>query len=377
MRILIAGPVHHPDAYARACQDAAARGEPAPLFPRYYPFQFYAEALRAAGHEVEAFHTTASALLGGREFVRLSEFGGSAGALVRAGLQRFPRLSPEYTARNRRLVEAARRFRPDWVWLVGGSNVVLPATLEKIKAAGARLAYFNGTSPVVFAHPNERKAAPLVDLAVTNDFYHAVQWLELGAARVEALPYAACEPSYHRRYTLSADERAAYACDVAFVGTLLPPNLYGRRVRALEALRDFDLGVWSVHPVPPSLKPFYRGAALGEQMMRALCAAKIVVNPHGDFMRWGGNMRLFEAAGCGVMQLADDLPGVPEWFAPGAEIVTYRDAGHLRELVAHYLAHDAGREAIAAAGQARAYADHTYGQRAARLLALMEEVAHT
>jgi spore maturation protein CgeB len=148
-------------------------------------------------------------------------------------------------------------------------------------------------------------------------------------------------------------------------------------VRALETLRDFDLGVWSVHPVPPSLKPFYRGAALGEQMMRVLCAAKIVVNPHGDFMRWGGNMRLFEAAGCGVMQIADDLPGVPGWFAPGAEIVTYRDADHLRELVTHYLAHDAEREAIAAAGQARAYADHAYERRTARLLALMEEAGHT
>ncbi|MBN1287505.1 MAG: glycosyltransferase [Anaerolineae bacterium] len=365
MRILIVGPIHHAAEYTRARRDAAARGEPLPLFPPGYPFYFYAEALRAQGHEMEVFHFTAGALFGGRQWVKL-------GGKVRAGLQRFPRLSPEYMARNRRLAGQARAFEPDWVWLIGGSNLILPETLAGIKAQGAKLAFFSGTSPVVFALPNERKAAPLFDLAATNDFYHAMQWLELGAARAEALPYAACEPSYHRPYALSAEERAAYGCDVAFVGTLTPPNLYSRRVRALEALRDFDLGVWSVHPVPASLQPFYRGGALGEKMLRITCAAKIAVNPHGDFMRWGGNMRLFEAAGCRVFQIADEAPGVPEWFTPGEEIVLYRDPDHLRELAAYYLAHDAERERIAAAGQARVYTDHTYAQRTARLLTLME-----
>ncbi len=363
MRFLIAGPIHHREAYARA--------RPESLFPPTQSQHFYVKALRALGHEVEAFHFTESVLFGGRELVRLGEFGGSVGGIVRAALQRFPHLSPEYLARNRRFTAHARRFRPDWVWLVGGSNIILPETLEAIKSEGAKLLYNTGTSPVVFALPNERKAARLFDLVITNDFYHAIQWLELGAPRAEALPYAACDPAYHHVYSLSDAERAEYGCDVAFVGTLLPEALYSRRVRALEALREFDLGVWSVHPVPPSLAPFYRGKALGEAMLRILCAAKITVNPHGDFMRWGGNMRLFEASGCGTFQIADDLPGTVEWFVPGEEIVLYRDPRHLRDLVAHYLAHDADRGHIAAAGQRRAYADHTYMQRAERLLEML------
>ena len=58
-----------------------------------------------------------------------------------------------------------------------------------------------------------------------------------------------------------------------------------------------------------SLRRFYRGAALGEEMLRAT-AAVIALNPHGDFMRWSGNMRLFEACGVGAFQLVDDRLGV-------------------------------------------------------------------
>jgi spore maturation protein CgeB len=158
------------------------------------------------------------------------------------------------------------------------------------------------------------------------------------------------------------------------VGTLVPQRLYSERVAALEALRDFDLGIWSVHEVPPSLRPYYRGAALGEQMLRITRAATITVNPHGDFMRWGGNMRLFEACGVGTLQIADDRPGVREWFTVGEHLLTYRDPQHLRELVAYYLAHDDERARIAEAGREHVHAHHTYDQRMEQLMALVTEI---
>src|SRR5690606_22622208 len=110
---------------------------------------------------------------------------------------------------------------------------------------------------------------------------------------------------------------------------------------------DFDLGIWSVHEVPPPLDTFRRGSALGESMLRVLSAAKITLNANGNFMHYGGNMRLFEAAGVGLLQITEDLPGVREWFTPGENIITYRDFDHLREQVAYYLRHDSEREAIA------------------------------
>ena len=50
-------------------------------------------------------------------------------------------------------------------------------------------------------------------------------------------------------------------------------------------------------------------------------------------------------------------------FEVGRELATYRDAADCVEKVRHYLARDAERESIAAAGCARAIRDHTWDQR--------------
>jgi spore maturation protein CgeB len=140
-------------------------------------------------------------------------------------------------------------------------------------------------------------------------------------------------------------------------------------VKALESLTDFNLGIWSVHDVPPSLRRFVRGKALGEDMLHILSAAKLCFNTHGDFVFYGGNLRLFEVAGAGICQVTDDLPGTRLWFPAlpdGDTIVTYTDEADLRAKVAHTLARDADREAMARRAQAHVYAHHTYSARAAR-----------
>ena len=138
-----------------------------------------------------------------------------------------------------------------------------------------------------------------------------------------------------------------------------------------EAVADFDLGIWSVHGIPAPLVRFYRGPALGERMTRILSGSKIQINPHGNFMRYGGNMRIFEAAACGVFQLVDDLPGIPTWFNVGEQMVTYADLDDLRRKTRYFLVHETERLQIAQAAQAHAYAQHTYDQRMAKLVTLV------
>ena len=75
-----------------------------------------------------------------------------------------------------------------------------------------------------------------------------------------------------------------------------------------------------------------------------------------------------------AFQIADDLPGVREWFTPGETIVTYTDQADLRDKVAYYLAHPEERTRIAAAARAHVYAHHTYDHRAARLTELVEGI---
>ncbi len=376
MRILIVADLHHPEELARAASMSLQPEDRPILFPPSQGAFFWTRSLRRQGHSVEAFIRSDPVLFGARA-KRLSRFSGrrGLGTLGAVLASHLPRLHPDFRLRNRRLIEVCQKCRPDVILFSGGNQVIYPETLETLKSvAGCTLVYLSGVSPIVFSHSIERLAAPLYDLVIVNDFYHAMQWRELGARRAEALPISAIDPDFHHPFDLTAEERAQYTCEIGVVGTFVPNKLYSERIEALEALRDFDLGIWSVHEVPPTLRPYYRGTALGEQMLRITQAAKIVINTHGDFMRYGGNMRLFEVCGVGAFQIVDDRPGVSQWFTVGEHLVTYRDLDHLRELVRYYLDHDDERQRIAAAGQAHVYAHHTYDQRMARLLALLEEV---
>ena len=377
MRILFIAALHHPE------QLRAARLEqPSILFPPSMHQHFWEKALTKRGHSLAVFYRNLP--MWERDSprghtVRHSE-GLTPRKLIQAAWTRVPaRVNPDYWLRNRALRDQARAFKPHVVWMVGGNNVIYPETLDAIKReTGAKLVLESGDSPLVFSRQIEQDAAPLVDIVLVNDAYHGDEWLQLGAKMMIALPSAACDPDFHRPYELTPDERAAFACDVAFIGTLVPDHLYSRRVRALNALSaaGFNVGIWSVHDVPPTLRKHVRGAALGQDMQRILGAASICFNTHGDTMRYGGNQRLFEVAGAGVFQITDDLPGVRGWF-PNANnlptIITYQNLADLCEKTDYYLSHPDERAAIAANSQRYVYAHHTYDQRAAHFEQLIQK----
>jgi spore maturation protein CgeB len=367
MRILFVGALHHPEAL-QAAVAATPPGQQPPRFPPSTSHHLWDKALRKRGHVTDVFFRNLPALGGSAKAEHHSERL-TPGKVLAAVAHRVPaEMNPDFRLRNHRLIEKAEAFKPDLLWITGDNRIIYPETIATIKqATGCKVLYSAGTSPIVFSHPIERRAARLYDLVVANDYYHGIQWVELGAKHMECLPVSACDPEFHHPYNLTKEEREAYTCDIAFVGTLVPANLYSRRVEALQALQDFNLGIWSVHDVPTSLQKHVRGRALGEDMLEVLSAAKLTINTHGDFMRYGGNMRMFEAAGVGILQLVDDLPGIHQWFTDGETIVTYRDNDDLRQKVAYYLAHDAEREAITRRAQEHVYAHHTYDQRMARV----------
>jgi spore maturation protein CgeB len=373
MRILFVASLHHPEALQAAIAATPPGAEP-PLFPPSMGQHFWNKALRKRGHVTDVFYRNIPAI--GELKAQRHTQGITPGKIISALAHRIPpQANPDLRLRNRRLLEKAQTFKPDVLWMVGDNKVIYADTLAAIKReTGCKILYSTGISPIVFSLPIERKAARLYDLVITNDYYHGIQWLELGAKRMECLPGSAIDPDFHHPYTLTEAERKAYTCDIAFVGTLVPDNLYSRRVQALEALRDFDLGIWSVHDVPASLKKNFRGYALGEDMLEVFSAAKMTINVHGDFMRYGGNMRLFESAGVGIFQIADDLLGTHQWFTEGETIVTFKDMDDLREKAAYYLSHDAERQAIAQRAQTHVYQHHNYDQRVAQLEKLLADI---
>lgn len=377
-RILFVASLHHPEAL-QAAVDKTPSGQTPPLFPPSMAQHFWEKSLRKRGHTLDVFWRNHSAFGGGDKKTERHTETITPAKLFKAVMNRIPpTVNPDIRERNRRLVDHAIRFQPTVLWMVGDNTVVLPDTVRQIKeTSGCKVIYSCGTSPIVFSHPIDRAAASLYDLVIANDYYHGIQWLELGAKNMECLPISACDPDFHHPYSLTPQEQADYQCDVAFVGTLVPNHLYGRRVKALEALQDFDIGIWSVHEVPASLRKFVRGSALGEDMLKIMSASKICLNTHGDFMFYGGNLRLFEVAGAKVCQISDDLPGTRKWF-PEVDgkptLINYHSMDDLRTKVRYYLENEQERLALAEHAQAHVYQHHTYDVRAARLDELLEQI---
>lgn len=378
MRILFVASLHHPQQLLQAI-DQTPDGEQPPLFPPSMGQHHLELALRERGHELDVFYRNLPGLIAG-DISNLRAHRHTQGITPRKVLNALanrlpPTLNPDKRSRNAQLLAQVKHFHPDVVYLVGDNTVIYPETLSEIKTTtGAKIIYASGTSPIVFSHKIERDAARLYDLVLVNDFYHGMQWRELGVPHAEALPISAVNPQFHRPYTLTDTEFERYTCDVVFVGTLTPHHLYSKRVQLLEALSDFDLGIWSVHEVPDTLRHHHKGGALGEDMLRIMSAAKLTINIHGDFMLYGGNMRSFEAAGVGVCQIADDLPGFTQWFTPGENVITFGTPIELQEAVQHLLKDEARRKRIAHNAQQHVYAHHTYAHRAQQMEKLIEAI---
>jgi spore maturation protein CgeB len=371
-RILFIASLHHPEQLQKDILTAKQSGAALPLFPSSTSIRFWEKALRKKGYTLDVFWRNLPAY-GSRNVATLKADVYTERItpqrVFTAIMHRLPyTLNPDLRRRNALLIDHARRFQPDILWLVGDNRTIHGDTLAFLKAElGCKILYSTGTSPIVFAHPIEREAAPLYDLVLVNDYYHGIQWLELGAKKMVCLPISAIDPDFHQPRQLTATEQGEYACDVSFVGTLLPTNLYSERVETLKALLDYQPGVWSVHDVPDTLKPYLRGYALGDTMLRVLSGATISLNVHGNFMRYGGNMRLFEAAGVGAFQITDDRPGIHEWFTEDKHLVVFHDMDDLREKVQYYLAHPQERATIAAAARKHVLEHHTYEHRLQQL----------
>jgi spore maturation protein CgeB len=152
-------------------------------------------------------------------------------------------------------------------------------------------------------------------------------------------------------------------------------NLLLERVAAEVPLEWWGYGARTLPPASP-LRRRHRGEAWGLDAYRALAAGRICINRHeaiaGDY---ANNMRLFEATGVGTLLITDAKKNLPDLFEPGREVVVYRSDDELLELVRYYVEHAGEGRAIAAAGQRRTLAEHTYRHRLAKLVELLSALA--
>jgi spore maturation protein CgeB len=73
--------------------------------------------------------------------------------------------------------------------------------------------------------------------------------------------------------------------------------------------------------------------------------------------------RDFEAPGCGSLLLTRDAKEIAEYFVPGEEIITYRDANDAADKIKYYLKNEDERKKIAKSGYERVMREHTIEKR--------------
>jgi spore maturation protein CgeB len=116
-----------------------------------------------------------------------------------------------------------------------------------------------------------------------------------------------------------------------------------------------------------------KGSIGGAEMFTQYGKYKVGLHiPGDDFLKDAGAKRLFEVSGIGTLLLTLEQENIAEYLEPGKEIVTFRDGTDCIEKANYYLSHEAEREKIAAAGQARTLKEHTFENRAAQLLEVIK-----
>jgi spore maturation protein CgeB len=170
-----------------------------------------------------------------------------------------------------------------------------------------------------------------------------------------------CNPRVHRTIELATGDRERLQCDV-----MIAASLYYYRQEILQELGEFDLKVWGARPDWLLYRLAVRhegGEVLMDDKAKAMQAARICLNTLHYAEVNGLNCRAFEIAGCGGFQLITAVPVLAEHFQPDMEVASFDSTQNLLEQIRHYLRNPEAAAAIAARGQARAHADHTYEHR--------------
>lgn len=276
---------------------------------------------------------------------------------------------------NEALIRAAAQGC-DLVWLEN-ARVVKPGTLAALKrlAPGAALVWYcedDMMNPRLGSVWIDR-ALPLFDLWVTTKSFNA-RTEEMPSRGVRRVLFVdnSYDPAIHRRLNLTADERAAFVADVAFVGTYEKP-------RAASLLRLADAGVtvrvwgngWTglagAHPrLLVEGRPIY-----DDDYARVIGASRINLAFLRKANRDLQTCRTVEIPACGGFMLHERSAEAERLFRPDQEAGYFGDDDDLVSACRVWLANEQRRQVVAEAGWQRAQQGHAHIDRLRTVLAAL------
>jgi spore maturation protein CgeB len=159
-------------------------------------------------------------------------------------------------------------------------------------------------------------------------------------------------PEIHRPHPVTPELRERLGADVGFIGWPEAPRERSMRSLARAGVRVRVWGPWPKHRAAPNL--VVEGRPLwDDEYARAISATRINLGFLRQVNRDRHTTRSIEIPACGGFLLAERTPEHCELFREGVEAEYFASDGELLEKVRWYLAHEAERARVAAAGLSR------------------------
>ena len=206
---------------------------------------------------------------------------------------------------------------------------------------------------------------------------HSLQGAERFADHVLYLPNAARLSAYNlgARTLASLREPAGYECDVSFIGNMDAVRYpeHRARVEFLDALRD-QLARDSIR-----LMTYDSAGMSAAEQVRRIQASRINLNfgaaadDRGE-RSWGLPERCYGIPACGGFLLSDARRHAADDFIPGREWAEYATLEDCVTKIHYFLENFSEARRIAEAAHARVMVEHTYSQRASRLIGALREL---
>jgi spore maturation protein CgeB len=215
-------------------------------------------------------------------------------------------------------------------------------------------------------HPGTLELARLVDAFYLTYRGQRERYRREGIEVVRFLPQGV-DPDRDR----PAPPRAAFRCDVSFVGSGPYPYRW-EILRAIGQVARLQIRGPGWERAPRDL-PVAGGAVYGEEYASVIASATIALGadavPSQSQDESSASNRMWKILGCGGYYLGPYVAGIEHFANDGTHCGWYRSTDDAVARVRSALADPEGTAKIAAAGRSHALAHHTYAQRLALLLA--------